>query len=80
MVQHNQGTFEESACAGGASSGWPDEENVSLISDGDNRFDANANPVARTRGQHRLELGHSKLNRDRQRQRDRESNGRRVLY
>jgi Right handed beta helix region/O-Antigen ligase len=79
-VHHNEVTFEGSACAGGASDAWPGDENFTIISDGNNRFDANVYHVPHTRGRDRFVWGHSTLDWDGLRQRGLEPNGRLVLH
>lgn len=46
-IHANEMTFEGAACAGGASDTKPDDENFSIIADGDNRFDGNTYRVGR---------------------------------
>ncbi len=40
-VRANEMTFEGAACAGGTSDTKPDDENFTIITDGNNRFDGN---------------------------------------
>jgi Right handed beta helix region/O-Antigen ligase len=79
-VHHNEITFEGSACGGGASDAWPGDENFSIISDGNNRFDANVYRVPHTRGRDRFVWGHSTLDWDGLRRIGLELNGQLVLY
>jgi hypothetical protein len=46
-IQANELTFEGAACAGGVSDTGPDDENFSIIADGNNRFDGNIYRVGR---------------------------------
>ena len=49
-VRDNDTTFEGAACAGGASDTRPWNENYSIITNGNNRFDANTYRVRRASG------------------------------
>jgi hypothetical protein len=79
-VHHNEVTFEGSACAGGASDASPGDENFTIISDGNNSFDANVYRVPHARAPDRFVWGHSTLDWDGLRQCGLELNGRLVLY
>jgi parallel beta-helix repeat protein len=79
-VHHNEITFEGPACAGGASDARPGDENFTIISDGNNRFDSNVYRVPHVRGRDRFVWGHSTFDWDGLRQSGLELNGRLVLY
>jgi hypothetical protein len=56
-VHDNEMTFEGSPCAGGASNTTPENENFAIITEGNNRFDANTYRVRSTSGPARLVWG-----------------------
>jgi parallel beta-helix repeat protein len=60
-IHQNELTFEGDPCAGGISDTAPDNTNYSIITDGNNRFDANVYR-ARTRKEERFPWGHKVLN------------------
>ena len=49
MVHDNKMTFEGEACAGATSDVKPDDENYTIIEEGNNRFDANVYRVPKSR-------------------------------
>ena len=57
-VRANEMTFEDAACAGGVSDTKPDDENFSIIMDGNNSFDGNVYRVPRSSGSARYVWGH----------------------
>jgi parallel beta-helix repeat protein len=56
-VRDNEITFEGAACAGGTSDTKPSDENFSIITDGNNRFESNVYRVPRTSGPARFVWG-----------------------
>jgi len=58
-IYHNEMNFEGAACAGGVSDAEPGDENFSIITDGNNRFDRNVYRVPRTSGPPRFVWGHA---------------------
>jgi hypothetical protein len=57
-VHGNEMTFEGAPCAGGASDTKPGDENFGIITNGNNRFDANTYRVQGTSGAARFVWGH----------------------
>ena len=78
-VHQNDLTFEGGPCAGGASDTAPGNENYSIITDGNNRFDAN-NYRARTSQEERFPWGHKIFDWDGLRAAGLEPNGQLVSY
>jgi hypothetical protein len=58
-IHLNDTTFEGATCAGGASDVGPGDENFSVITDGNNVFDANVYHVPRVSGPPRFVWGHA---------------------
>jgi hypothetical protein len=56
-VRANEMTFEGTVCAGGVSDTKPENENFTIITDGNNRFDGNTYRVQATSEPHRLVWG-----------------------
>jgi Right handed beta helix region len=79
-LHHNELTFEGPACGGGASDASPGDENFTIITDGNNRFDSNVYLVPRNRGPDRFVWGHLTLDWDGMRRMGLEPNGRLVLH
>jgi hypothetical protein len=79
-IHHNEITFEGAACAGGASDVEPDDENFSIITDGNNVFDSNVYRVPRTAGPARFGWGHATFDWDGWRRNGLEPNGKLVIY
>jgi hypothetical protein len=78
-VHQNDVTFEDAPCAGGVSDTAPDNANYSIITDGNNRFDANVYR-ARTSKEERFPWGHQVLNWDGLRATGLEPNGQLMFY
>ena len=78
-VHENDMTFEGGACAGGICDTKTDNENFTIITDGNNRFDANIYRVPRT-GESAYPWGHEILDWDGLRARGLEPSGRLVRY
>ena len=79
-VHNNEMTFEGAACAGGASDLKPGHENYSIITDGNNVFDANIYRIPRKAGPDRFVWGHAVLQWDELQRKGLEPNGRLVRY
>jgi hypothetical protein len=79
-VYDNEVTFEDAPCAGGVSDAWPGDENFTIITDGNNRFDRNLYHVSRTHGPGRFVWGHEVFDWDGFRQKGLEPNGREVAF
>jgi hypothetical protein len=79
-VHDNEMTFEDAACAGGASDVKPGHENFSIIADGNNVFDRNVYRVPRTAGPGRFPWGRAIFDWDELRGRGFEPNGQLVTY
>jgi hypothetical protein len=80
-VRENDMTFEGGACAGGASDAQPGDENYAIITDGNNRFDANVYRVPKTStAQNRFVFGHVVLDWDGWHKIGLELSGRLVTY
>ena len=79
-VHHNEMTFEGAACGGGASDANPGDENFTIITEGNNRFDSNVYRVSRTSGTARFVWGHALLDWDGLRGMGVEPNGGLVIY
>jgi hypothetical protein len=79
-VRNNETTFEGAACAGGASDLKPGHENYSIITDGNNVFDANIYLVPRRAGPDRFVWGHAMFLWDELQRKGIELNGRLVRY
>lgn len=79
-IHDNEMTFEDAACAGGASDAEPGDENFSVITDGNNVFDRNLYRVPLNSGPQRFSWGHDVFDLDEARQHGFEPNGRLVLY
>ena len=75
----NEMTFEGAPCAGGVSDTEPENENYSIITNGNNRFDANIYR-ARTNKEERFPWGHQVLNWDALRAAGLEPNGQLMFY
>jgi hypothetical protein len=80
IVRANEMTFEGAACAGGASDTRPDDQNFSIIANGNNQFDGNTYRVGRTSEPARFVWGHDVTDWDRFRRKGLERNGRLVLF
>ena len=78
-IHENELTFEGAPCAGGISDTAPDNANYSIITDGNNRFDANVYRV-RTSKEERFPWGHEILDWDGLRARGLEPNGTLTFY
>ena len=78
-IHENELTFEGAPCAGGISDTAPDNANYSIITDGNNRFDANVYR-ARTSKEERFPWGHEILDWDGLRARGLEPNGTLTFY
>jgi hypothetical protein len=79
-IHANEMTFEGAACAGGVSDTKPDNENFTIITDGNNRFDRNTYRVARSSERARFVWGHSVTDWEGFRRKGLERNGRLVPY
>jgi hypothetical protein len=79
-VHDNEMTFEEVACAGGASDVEPGHENFSIITEGNNVFDGNVYRAPRMSGPVRFEWGHATFDWGGLRGKGVEPNGRLVRY
>jgi hypothetical protein len=79
-VRRNETTFEGAPCAGGASDTKLGDENFTIITDGNNVFDANVYRAPLTGGPARFAWGHAILEWEELRQRGVEPNGALVLY
>ena len=79
-VHNNEMTFESAACAGGASDAKPGDQNLSVITEGNNVFDANIYRVPRKSGPSRFVWGHSTFDWDGLRRQGVEPNGQLVVY
>jgi len=79
-VHDNEMTFEGAACAGGASDAKPGDQNLSVITDGNNVFDANIYRVPRKSGPSRFVWGHAIFDWDGLRRQGVEPNGQLVVY
>ena len=78
-IHHNDLTFESAPCAGGISDTAPDNANYSIITDGNNLFDANVYR-ARTSKEERFPWGHQVFNWDGLRAAGLEPNGQLMFY
>jgi len=79
-VHRNETTFEGAPCAGGASDTRLGDENFTIITDGNNVFDANVYRAPRVAGPSRFAWGHAILEWEELRRRGVEPNGALVLY
>lgn len=79
-VHHNEITFEGAPCIGGASDVEPDDENFSIITEGNNVFDRNVYRVPRTTDPARFVWGHATFDWDGWRRSGPEPNGKLVIY
>jgi len=79
-VHDNEMTFEGAACAGGVSDAKPGDENFSVITDGNNRFEANTYRVSRPDQPARFVWGHEVTDWDGFRLKGLERNGRLVGF
>ena len=79
-IHHNDVTFEGGACAGGVTDTAPGSENYSIITDGNNRFDANNYRAPRTSDEERFPWGHTVLDWSGLRAAGLEPNGKLVFY
>jgi hypothetical protein len=79
-VGGNEITFEGAACAGGISDTKPDDENFTIITDGNNRFDGNTYRVGRPSEPARFAWGHEVTDWDGFRRKGLEQNGRLVPF
>lgn len=79
-VYQNASTFEGGVCAGGVSDTPPGDENFSIITDGNNRFDGNVYRVPRASGDERFPWGHKVFDWTGLRAAGIEPNGRLELY
>lgn len=79
-IHDNEMTFEDAACAGGASDAEPGDENFSVITDGNNVFDRNSYRVPLNSGPQRFSWGHQVFGWDEVRQCGFEPSGRLTLY
>jgi hypothetical protein len=79
-VHGNEMIFEGAACAGGISDAEPGDENFSIITDGNNVFDANLYRVPRSIGPPRFAWGHASFDWDGLRAKGVEPNGQLVAY
>jgi Right handed beta helix region len=79
-VRDNEVLFEGAACAGGVSDAEPGDENYTIITEGNNRFDGNIYRVPRASGPARFVWGHKIFDWDGLRAKGVEPNGRLVLY
>jgi hypothetical protein len=79
-VRDNEMTFEGAACAGGASDTGPNDENFTIITDGNNRFDGNVYRVSRTNGPARFVWGQEVTDWEGFRRKGLEQSGRLVLF
>ncbi|MCA6114373.1 right-handed parallel beta-helix repeat-containing protein [Bradyrhizobium sp. WSM 1738] len=78
-VRANEMTFEGAPCAGGASDTKPENENFGIISNGNNRFDANTYRVRGTSGPARFVWDEDVTDWDGFRRKGLEQSGRQVL-
>ncbi len=79
-IYRNASTFEGGACAGGVSDTPPGDENFSIITDGNNRFDGNIYRVPRASEDERFPWGHNVFDWTGLRAAGIEPNGRLELY
>jgi hypothetical protein len=79
-VHQNEMTFEGTACAGGASDTEPGDENYTIITDGNNRFDGDIYRVPRLSGLLRFVWGHTIFDWDNLHHIGMEENGRLAVY
>jgi hypothetical protein len=79
-VRDNEVLFEGPACAGGASDAEPGDENFTIITEGNNRFDRNVYRVPRASAPAGFVWGHEVFDWDGLRAKGVEPNGRLVLY
>ena len=80
IIRANEMTFEGAACAGGASDTRPDDENFTIITNGNNQFDGNTYRVARTSKPARFVWGQDVTDWDGFRRKGLERSGRLVLF
>jgi hypothetical protein len=78
-IHQNDLTFQGAPCAGGISDTAPDNANYSIITDGNNLFDANVYR-ARTSKEERFPWGHQVFNWDGLRAAGLEPNGQLMFY
>ena len=78
FIHGNEMTFEDAPCAGGVSDVKPGEENYSIITGGNNRFDANTYRVRTAAGRARFVWGHELADWDGFRRKGLERTGRLV--
>jgi hypothetical protein len=78
-VHDNEMTFEGAPCAGGASDTKPEDENYAIITDGNNRFDANTYRVRGKSGPARFVWDQDVTDWDGFRRKGQEHSGRLVL-
>jgi parallel beta-helix repeat protein len=79
-VHANEMTFEGAPCAGGASDTKPEDENFAIITNGNNRFDANTYRVRGTSGPARFVWGHDVTDWNGFRRKGMEQNGQLVFF
>jgi hypothetical protein len=79
-IHYNETTFEGAICAGGVSDTKPDDENFTIIRDGNNRFDWNLYRVPRTSDPARFVWGHDISDWEGFRRKGLEKNGRLVRF
>jgi hypothetical protein len=79
-IHHNAMTFEDAACAGGVTDAKPGDENFTIITDGNNRFDENVYRVRRTSGPARFVWGQEVTDWDGFRRKGLEQHGELVLF
>jgi hypothetical protein len=79
-ISGNEMTFEGAICAGGVSDARPDDENYTIIIDGNNRFDGNTYRVGRTSEPARLVWGNEVTDWDGFRHKGLERSGRLVPF
>jgi hypothetical protein len=72
--------FEGSPCAGDISDVKPGNENFTIITDGNNRFDENVYRAPKSAGPARFAWGHTVMDWNELRAMGMERNGRLILY